>query len=64
MLPNEGYVAPPPLRSGHLDIKYAQYAENKDGSKISYYIISRLGVHNGRFRRPKNQFSSKVAKFA
>ena len=27
---------PPPLRSGHLDIKDAQYAETKDMLKIAY----------------------------
>ena len=33
-----------PLRSGHLDIKDAQCAKNKNGRKISYHIISRLGA--------------------
>ena len=32
------------LRSGHLDIKDAQCAKYKDGRKISYHIISRLGA--------------------
>ena len=43
---------PPPVRSGHLNIKYAQCAENKDGRKISYNITSRLGTmgfQKGRF---------------
>ena len=55
------------LRSGHLDIKDAQCAETKDGPKISYYIILRLGamsVQKGRSGSPKIQCSSKVAKFA
>ena len=42
----------PPFRSSHLNIKDAQCAENKDGRKISYHIISRLGavgVQYGRF---------------
>ena len=58
---------PPPLKGGHLDIKDTQCAENKDGRTISYHIISRLGaagVQKGPSRRPKIQFSSKVAKFA
>ena len=44
----------PLLRSGHLDIKDAQCAENKDGRKISYQIISCLGatgVQKGHFGR-------------
>ena len=56
-----------PLRNGHLDIKYAKCAKNKDRPKISYHIISRLsavGVQIERFRCPKMQLSSKVAKFA
>ena len=55
---------PPLLRSGHLDIKDAQCAEDKDGRKISYHVVSRLGavgVQKGRFGRPKIQFSSNVA---
>ena len=44
----------PPFRSIHLDIKYAQCAENKNGRKISYHIMSHLGVQEGRFGRPKN----------
>ena len=58
---------PPLLKSGHLDIKYAQCAENKDVSKISYHIISRVGavgIQKGRFGHQKIQFSSKVAKFS
>ena len=31
---------PSPLRSGHLDIKDAQWPENKDGRKVSYHIIN------------------------
>ena len=57
----------PSLRSDHLNINDAQCAENKDGLKISYHIITCLGttgVQKGRFGRPKVQFSSKVAKFA
>ena len=57
---------PLPLRSGHLDIKDAQCAENKYGRKTSYHILSRLGaigVQKGRFGHPKIQFSSKAAKF-
>ena len=34
----------PSLRSSHLDIKDVQCAETKDVLKISYQIISRLGV--------------------
>ena len=55
-----------PLRSGHLDIKDAQCAENKVGRKMLYHIISCLGavgVHKERFGRQKIQFSSKMAKF-
>ena len=36
------FRSPPPLRSGHLEIKDAQCAENNDGRKISYHIIPRL----------------------
>ena len=53
---------PFPLRSGDLDIKDAQCAENKDRHKISYHIISRLGVtgvQKWHFGRPKIQLSSK-----
>ena len=60
LFPNYGYADPPPLRSGHLDIKDAQCPKKNDGSKISYHIISRLG----RFERPKIKLSSKLAKFA
>ena len=59
--------SPLPLRSGHFDIKDAKCAENKDGRKISYHIISRLGtagVQKGRFGHPKFQLSSYVTKFA
>ena len=58
---------PTPLRSGHLDIRDMQCAETKDGHKISYHIITRLGtmcVQEGCFEHPEIQFSSKVAKFA
>ena len=58
---------PPPLRSGHLDIKHAQCAETKDVLKISYHTISRVGavgVRKGCFGHPKIRFSSKDAKFA
>ena len=54
------------LRSGHLDIIDWQCAENKDGPKISYHLISRLGaagVQKGRPGHPESQLSSKVAKF-
>ena len=67
LFPNYGYADPPTLRSSHLDIKYAQCAENKDGHKISYHIISRLDAMSnqmGRFGSLKIKFSSKVAKFA
>ena len=60
-------ILPPPLllRSGHLDIKYVHCAENKDGRKISYHIISRLGAAGVlTFGHPKMQLSSKVAKYA
>ena len=59
--------SPPPFRSDHLDIKDMQFAENKGGRKILCHIISRLGaagVQKGPSRRPKIQFSLKVAKFA
>ena len=58
---------PPPLTSGHLDIKGAQCAQKSDGRKISYHIISRLGamgIQKERFGRPKIQLFSKIAKFA
>ena len=44
-----------PLRRGHLDIKDAQCAENKDGRKISYHI-SRLSTTDLKeaFWAPKN----------
>ena len=67
LFPNQGYADPPPLRSGHFDIKDAQWAETKYMLNISYHIISRfrfMGVQMGRYGRPKIQFSSKVAKFA
>ena len=35
---------PPPVRSGHLDMKDAHCAETKDVLKKSYHIISRLGA--------------------
>ena len=57
----------PPLRSGHLDIKDAQWAKKNDGWEISYLITWRLfatGVQKGRFGCPKIQLSLKVAKFA
>ena len=56
-----------PLRSGHLDIRDAQYAETKDVLKRSYHIISRFqdrGVQKRRYGRRKMKFSSKVAKFS
>ena len=34
----------PLIRNGHLAIKDAQCAENKDGLKISCHIISHLGA--------------------
>ena len=34
----------PSLRSDHLNINDAQCAENKDGLKIVFHIISRLGA--------------------
>ena len=63
---NYGYADPPPLKSGHLDIRDAQCPKN-DGRKISYHIISGLGaaaVQKGRFGRPKIQLFSKMAKLA
>ena len=42
-------LSPPPPRSGHLDIKDAQCAENKDVLKKSYHIILRfrvMGIQN------------------
>ena len=48
-----------PLRSGHLDIKDAQCAETKDVLKMSYHIISRLGIMGIQkecFRHPKFNF--------
>ena len=60
-------IPPPPLRRGHLDIKDAQCVKNKDGRKIPYHIISRLGaasVQKESFGRPKFQLSLKVVKFA
>ena len=53
----------PPLISGHLDIKDAQCAKNKDGRKFTY-IISRLdaaGVLKGCFKRQNIDFFFKVA---
>ena len=67
LLENKQTPPPLPLRSGHLYIKDAQCAETKDELKISYHIISRLGVmgvQKGRFGRLKIQLSSTVAKFA
>ena len=49
---------PPPLRSGHLDIKYAQCAGTKDVLKISYR--GAVGVKKGHFGHQKIYFSSKV----
>ena len=64
---NLGYADPPSLyRSSHLDIKDAQCAENKDVLKISYHIISCLGVigvQKWHFGRPKIHFFSKVGRF-
>ena len=60
-------ICRPPLRSGYLDVKYAQCARKNDGCKVVYHIISRLGaadIQKGRFGRPKIQLSSKMAKFA
>ena len=50
--------SPLPLRNGHLDIKDAQCDENKNGRKVSYHIISRLGAVGVQ------TFPSKLAKFA
>ena len=52
----------PHLRSGHLDIKYAQWAANKDGRNISYHIIARLGatsVQKERYGQSEIQLSPK-----
>ena len=46
LFPNYGYADHPLLRSGHLDIKYAQYAKKNDGRKISYRAISRDKKNN------------------
>ena len=48
---------PPPLRSGHLDIKHAQCAETKDVLKKSYHIITRFRVI-GFFARSKMRKNS------
>ena len=37
--PTKDMKTSPPLRSFHLDIKYAQCAENKDKRKISHHIF-------------------------
>ena len=65
--PNLVEIPPPPsphLRSGHVDIKDAQCAENKDGRKISNHImfISRLAVRalkRGFFGTQKFNFLQK-----
>ena len=60
-------TSPPLLRTDHLDIKDAKCAKDKDGRKVSYRIISRLGVagiQKGHFGSSKIQLSSIVAKFA
>ena len=65
--PTKNMQTPSSLKSGYLDIKDAQCAENKVGRKISYNIISclgALGVQKRPFGHPKIQFSSKVFKFA
>ena len=61
--PTNDMQTPLPLRSGHLDIKNAKCAKKYDGRKISYHIISRLGVQKECFGHPKIQLSSKVTKF-
>ena len=52
---------PPPLISGHLNIKDAQCAEAKNVLKISYVSYR---IQCKPKIDPKIQFSSKVAKFA
>ena len=57
---------PPHLRSGGGECADPQFAENKDGRKISHHI-SRLGttdVEKAQFGRLKKQLSSKMARFA
>ena len=49
---------PPPLRSGHLDIKDAQCAKKNYARKISYHIISRLGAAGVLGARNSNFFKS------
>ena len=36
VVPNQGYADPPLLRSGYLDIRYAQCAETKDQLKKNH----------------------------
>ena len=55
--------SPPPLKSGHLDIKDVQCAENKDGRKISCHIISGwdvTGVKKARFGHQTFNFIQKL----
>ena len=41
-------LPPPPLRSGHIDIKDAQRAETKDGREISYRVCSKVTQCSGK----------------
>ena len=50
---------PSPLRSGHLDIKDAQCAENKDGRKISYRVWVQQGLKRGVLGAQKLNFLQK-----
>ena len=60
----------PPLTSGHLDIKYAQCAKKNLGAifHIALYRVWASQAHKRASLRPndapKEQLSSKVAKFA
>ena len=58
---NYGYAdLPPLLRSCHLDIKKARWANNKDGRKISYHIISRLGAQKLNFFLKWSHFQGRL----
>ena len=52
---------PFPLKSGNLDIKDTQCAENKDERKIAYSVWALQASKKRRFGRPKIQFSLKYA---
>ena len=44
----EGYVDPPPLRSGHIYMKDAQCAEINDKSYISDFHFSSYGENSSK----------------